>query len=151
MVCNIWNTKSHKPMCMWHFWCGSILLCSYLLICLFLVYSFFSDDSSGHFHRQLNASSTLEYEPIHANVALLKAELKAITNDRDILRRELSKMQSQLESYQQLGFSSVEKLAPNHSYEWLKSQCDQAMSELQSLKELHSDTVCIHTFIVKHH
>lgn len=112
--------------CACGFWRGSILLSSYFLIFLPIL---ISDDSNGHFHRQLNTSSTLEYEPIHANVALLKAELKAITNDRDILRRELSKMQGQLETYQQLGCSSVEKLASNHSYEWLKSQCDQAMSD----------------------
>lgn len=96
----------------------------------------FLDDNGSHFPRPLPHP---DYDPCHSNVGLLKAELKAITNDRDILRRELNKMQNQLEGYKQL---SVEKTAPSHNYEWLKSQCDQAMNELQSLKEQHSDTVC---------
>ena len=95
-------------------------------------------------------SLPVDYEPCHDNVALLKAELKAMANDREILRKDLNKMQQQVEVYKQLVASqSLADASPGqessiltHNYECLKSKCDYAMNELQSMHLLHSETVC---------
>ena len=88
-----------------------------------------------------------EHDITQMNVSLLKAELKDMSNDRDVLRDELAKVQSKLDTHKQQTMSSSDiklsddKQQSSRDYDWLKSQCDWAMRELQSLRTDHQDTV----------
>ncbi|XP_074647785.1 disks large homolog 5-like isoform X2 [Tubulanus polymorphus] len=70
-------------------------------------------------------------------MTLLRAELKLVTNERDAVRDELHRTKCRSSSMN----GEPEKTASNRDYDWLKSQCDRAMSELQSLKRQHGQTV----------
>ncbi|KAG1674898.1 hypothetical protein GQR58_014911 [Nymphon striatum] len=95
------------------------------------------------------STTSQDYDLQQNNLALLKAELKLVTSDRDTLRKELIK-QTQSERDSALkrlsmnvdassrlikqGVSNSDKsLSSSRDYEWLKTQCDKAMSELQAL------------------
>jgi len=88
-----------------------------------------------------------EHDVTQMNVSLLKSELKDMSNDRDVLRDELAKVQSKLDAHKQQTMSSSDatlsddKQQSSRDYDWLKSQCDWAMNELQSLRTDHQDTV----------
>ncbi|KAK4007605.1 disks large homolog 5 isoform X2 [Daphnia magna] len=90
-----------------------------------------------------------DYDLQQSNLALLKAELKLVTHDRDLLKKELSKIQHHAPSPSvsaPFNFSSAgtlprstysQQLSSVRDYDALQRQCEAAMSELQSLKRQH--------------
>ncbi|XP_068228466.1 disks large homolog 5 isoform X3 [Palaemon carinicauda] len=101
--------------------------------------------------------STHDYNMEQSNVALLKAELKIVTTDRDIMKKELKKVsrerdeaikgltahqQDQPANYGTLtkhSSSSDKSLSMSRDYESLKMQCEKAMAEVQGLLKQNVD------------
>jgi len=95
------------------------------------------NSGSSHSHR---------YKACHGNISLLQEELRAVSNERDVLREMLrgGKTHNGFVGRSEVvavGDGGVTERQASHNYEWLKTQCDRAMNELQSLKQQHSDTV----------
>ncbi|KAK2725696.1 hypothetical protein QYM36_000258, partial [Artemia franciscana] len=110
-----------------------------------------------------------DYDLQQSNLTLLKAELKLVTHDRDILKKELSRYRqlggvlpgSPLGSLPSSPAGSMSGTLPRsglggstsgmgdrtqssssvRDYDALRQQCDMAMQELQLLKRQHIDTV----------
>lgn len=93
-------------------------------------------------YNPLRSSAPPEYKSYHENVALLRAELKATADERDMLLCEVERLRSCVDSGRQLSMSGSES-HPVHSYDWLKAQCDAVMEELHMLQQQHSDMVCV--------
>jgi len=91
-------------------------------------------------YNPLRSSAPPEYKSCHENVALLRAELKATSDERNMLLREVEHLRSRADNGRQLPASGSES-RPVHSYEWLKAQCDAVMDELHMLQQQHSDMV----------
>jgi len=83
-----------------------------------------------------------EYKSCHENVAVLRAELKATADERDVLLCELEHLRSHVDRGEQLSMTASES-HPVHSYDWLKAECDAVMDELHMLQQQHSDMVDI--------
>ncbi|XP_066956131.1 disks large homolog 5 isoform X2 [Macrobrachium rosenbergii] len=106
--------------------------------------------------------STHDYNMEQSNVALLKAELKIVTTDRDIMKKELKKVTRErdealkgLTAHQQdqpanyafpfpgtltkHSSSSDKSLSMSRDYESLKMQCEKAMAEVQGLLKQNVD------------
>jgi len=90
----------------------------------------------------LRSSAPPEYKPCHDNVAVLRAELKATADERDLLLREVEHLHSRLDNGHQLSMSGSE-LHQVQSYDRLKAQCDTAVDELHMLQQQYSDMVCV--------
>jgi len=101
-----------------------------------------AENMTSSAYNPLRSSAPPEYKSCHENVALLRAELKATSDKRDMLLRELERLRSHEDNGQQLSPSGSES-HPVHSYDWLKSQCDAVMGELHVLQQQHSETVDI--------
>jgi hypothetical protein len=82
--------------------------------------------SHNHISSQ-RSSAPPSYQSCHDNVVLLRAELKITADERDVLRREVDKLQSRLEAV--------------HGYDLLNSQCTSMMNELESLQRQHTELV----------
>ena len=76
-------------------------------------------------------------------MAVLRAELKATADERDMLLSEVQHLRSRVDSGRQLPMSVSESHGPVHSYDWLKAQCDMVMDELHVLQQQHGDMVGI--------
>jgi len=87
-------------------------------------------------------TSPPEYKSCCENEALVRAELKATADKRDMLLRELEHLRSHVDSGHELSLTGSES-HPVHSYDWLKTECDAAMDELHLLQQQHSDMVGI--------
>jgi len=97
-------------------------------------------------YNTLRSSAPPEYKSGHDSVAVLSAELKAATNERDMLIRELEHLRSCMDSGRQTSVLGSES-HPVHGYEWLKAQCDAVMAELHMLQQQHGDMVHVSAFL----
>ncbi|KAK8726702.1 hypothetical protein OTU49_010006 [Cherax quadricarinatus] len=106
-------------------------------------------------HTQASVVSSHDYNMEQSNVALLRAELKIVTTDRDIMKKELKKVTRERDealgrlvgsvhhpdqpaNYGTLtkqggGSLSDKSLGSSRDYESLKMQCEKAMAEVQGL------------------
>jgi len=92
-------------------------------------------------YNPLRSSAPPEYKSSHDSVAVLRSELKAIADERDMLLGELERLRGHVDSGRPL--SGSESHGPVHSYDWLKAQCDTVMDELHVLQQQHGDMVGI--------
>ncbi|XP_063844799.1 disks large homolog 5-like isoform X5 [Scylla paramamosain] len=92
--------------------------------------------------------SSHDYNMEQSNVALLRAELKIVTTDRDIMKKELKKVSRERDealnklatvqhSDQPANYGTLKQgdktQASSRDYENLKMQCEKAMAEVQGL------------------
>jgi len=93
-------------------------------------------------YNPLRSSAPPEYKSCHENVSLLRAELNAAVDERDMLLCEVERLRTRVDSGRHPSASGSES-QPGHSYDWLKAQCDTVMDELHMLQQQHSDMVSI--------
>jgi hypothetical protein len=84
--------------------------------------------SHSHLPSQ-RSSAPPSYQSCHDNIVLLRAELKITADERDVLRREVERLQSRLETV--------------HSCDKRNSHCTPMMNELESLQRQHSELVML--------
>jgi len=82
----------------------------------------------GHVSSQRTSPPPV-YQSCHDNIVLLRAELKIITDERDVLRREIERLQSRLESA--------------HSYDEMYTQLSSISKEFESLQRKHVQLVSV--------
>jgi len=99
-------------------------------------------------YNPLRSSAPPEYKSGHDNVVLLRAELKATVDERDMLLCELEHLRSRMDNGRQLSASGPVSRR-DQSYDWLKSQCDEVMDELHMLQQQHSDMVGLCFIIIR--
>ena len=103
-------------------------------------FDYVAENMTSSAYNPLRSSAPPEYKSGHENVALLRAELKATSDERNMLLREVERLRSHADNGRQLSTSGSES-RPVHSYEWLKAQCDTVMDELHMLQQQHGDMV----------
>ena len=91
-------------------------------------------------YNPLRSSAPPEYKSCHDSMALLRAELKATADKRDLLFREVEHLRSHVDSDRQLPVPQSE-LPQVQSYDGLKAQCDAVVDELHMLQQQYSDMV----------
>jgi len=91
-------------------------------------------------YNPLRSSAPPEYKSCHDNVALLRAELKATADERDMLLHEVERLRSRVDNGCHLSTSESES-HPVRSYDWLKAQCDAVMDELHMMQQQYGDMV----------
>ena len=92
-------------------------------------------------YNPLRSSAPPEYKSCHDSVVLLRAELKATADERDMLLREVEHVRNRMDGHQLSTPGSESHQV--QSYDRLKAQCDTVVDELHMLQQQYSDMVHI--------
>ena len=86
-------------------------------------------------------SGGVHHEVQHAGPSMMEARRMESTGHQEAGPLEVSRLEGSRGSVGSSGSGRALEKHSSRDYDWLKSQCERAMKELQSLKRQHGDTV----------